>query len=237
MKNEEKLSYIIQKLDLSTKDIAKKLGVTSALISSIKSIHTNKLRDIHLYAFSMAYNIPMEIFKDKNINTKEQIDKILDTKVQKNNKIFENNKELMDKLIGEWYMYSYPSSPQFAEVWETVTKFYPDGTVIDEHNNKGFLHIGKNQSVIFKESNGTKNITTLTFDNARVHYNIFIFSRVSKSNSVNKEMFNFGICSKEKIPIDDVKEILGDIKEVQLQMNYAMLERVGKYTTVGGKKQ
>ena len=236
MKNEEKLTYIIQKLNLSTKEIAKKLGVSSALISSIKSIYTNKLRDIHLYAFAMAYDVPIEIFKDKNIETIEQIDELIEQERLKNREIVSTDEEMMDKLVGEWYMYSYPSNPQFAEVWETMTIFYPDGAVIDEHNNEGFLHIGQNQSVILKESNGSKNITTITFDNARVHYNIFIFSRISKSNSINKEMFNFGVCSREKIPLKEVKEILGEIDEVQLQMNYAMLDRVGEYTTVGRKK-
>ena len=233
MKNEEKLTYIIRKLNLSTKEIAKKLGVTSSLISSIKSVHTNKLRDIHLYAFAMAYNIPMEIFKNREIDTKEQIDILLLQKESKKREIFQNNSELMENLVGEWYMYSYPSSPQLAEVWETLTTFYPNKEVIDQHNNKGFLYIGKNQSVIFKESNGTKNITTITFDNPRVYYNIFIFSRVSKSNSVNKEMFNFGICSRNRLDISVAKEILGDINEVQLQMNYAMLDRVGKHIKIG----
>ena len=237
MEKEEKLKHIIKKLELTTKEIAKKLEVTSSLISQLKSDYksSTSLRNIHIYAFCFAYNIPIAIFEDDSVDTPQKIDELIEKKRLKDKTIFYNDTEMMAKLVGKWYMYSYPSNPQFAEVWEIETLFYENRTVIDEHNNSGYLHIGQNQSVIIKESNGSKNITTITFDNARVHYNIFIFSRVSKSNSVNKEMFNFGICSRDKIPLSEVKGILGEINEVQLQMNYALLDRVGKYTTVGRK--
>ena len=238
MEKEEKLKHIIKKLKLTTKEIAKKLEVTSSLISQLKSEYktSTPLRNIHIYAFCLAYDVPVEIFKDESIDTHEKIDRRLEQEQLQQHDMFGTDSRMMEKLVGEWYMYSYPSNPQLAEVWEIQTTFHPNGTVIDEHNNSGYLHIGKNQSIIYKESNGTKNINTITFDNARVHYNIFIFSRVSKSNSINKEIFNFGICSRDKIPLDEVKIILGEINEVQLQMNYAMLDRVGKYTTIGRKK-
>lgn len=235
MQKEEKLKHIIEILKLRTKDIAKKLGVTSSLITQLKSDlkGSTPLRNMHIYAICFAYDIPIEIFEDRNVNTKEKIAQLLHQQKLESKKIFHQDSELMEKLVGSWYMYSYPSSPQLTEVWETKTTFYENGTVEDEHNNSGSLYIGKNQSVILKESNGSKNITTITFDNSRVHYNVFIFSRVSKSNSVNKEMFNFGICSRKKLDIKLVKETLGDINEVQLHMNYAMLDRVGKCITIG----
>ena len=234
MTNKEKLKHIIKKLELTTKDIAKKLQVTSSLISQLKIDYkaNTPLRNLHIYAFCFAYDVPIEIF-DETIDTVEQIDELLSQQELESETIFHKDSELMDRLVGEWYMYSYPSSPQLAEFHETRTSFYADGTVVDEHNNRGSLYIGKNQSIILKESNGSKNITSITFDNLRVHYNIFIFSRVSKSNSINKEMFNFGVCSRKKIDIALAKEILGEINEVQLQMNYAMLDRIGKHITIG----
>ena len=125
--------------------------------------------------------------------------------------------------------YSYPSNHKLAEVWETETTFYDDYIVEDEHANRGMLHIGTNQSVILKESGGSRNITSITFDNARVFYNIFLFSRVSKSNSLNKKLFNFGISSRKKIDKELIKEILGDVNGVQLQMQYDILERITVY--------
>jgi len=238
MTKEEKLKYIIKKLGLVTKDIAKKLEVTSSLISQLKSEYktSTPLRNIHIYAFCFAYDVPVEIFENSSVDTAQKVDELLEQGLIEKSHIFGKDDNMMAKLVGDWYMYSYPSNPQLAKVWETKTTFYENSTIIDQHNNSGFLHIGTNQSVILKKSNGTQNITTITFDNARVHYNIFIFSRVSKSNSVNKEMFNFGVCSRTKIPIDEVVIILGEINEVQLQMNYAMLDRVGKRIKIGREK-
>ncbi len=233
--NEDKLAYVIKKLSLVTKEIAKKLGVTSSLISQIKNHYedSNRLRNIHLYAICFAYNIPIEIFENKDIDTSLKIDKLLN-KHHKKISIFHNNLEIIEKLKGTWYMYSYPSNLMLTDIWETKTTFYEDYRVIDEHNNQGTLYIGKNQSIILKESAGSKNITSITFDNARVFYNAFIFSRVSKSNGANRELFNFGISSRKKLDKNLVKEILGDMKEVQLQVNYSILERIAMIMEIEG---
>jgi len=229
--NEVKLAYVIKTLGLVTKDIAKELGVTSSLISQIKNHYedSNRLRNIHLYAICFAYDIPIEIFKDKGVDSAEKIDFLLSQKSQSAT-TFSTNQEVMDKLTGEWYMYSYPSNSNLTDVWETKTVFYDDYSVIDEHDNKGTLHVGQNQSIILKESTGSKNITSITFDNSRVFYNVFLFSRVSKSNNMNKELFNFGICSRKKLDKNEVKKILGAVNEVQLQVNYEMLERISSIT-------
>ena len=229
-KNEGKLAYVIEKLELVTKDIAKKLGVTSALIARIKNHvdqETTKLRNMHLYAICFAYNIPIEIFEDKSINTEEKINLYLNREKKKSAKPFSPNQEILSKLEGIWYMYSYTSNPMLGEIWETKTTFYDNYVVEDEHKNRGVLHIGKNQSVILKESNGSKNITTITFDNSRVFYGAFLFSRISKSNSINKEMFNFGLCSRNRLDLELVKEVLGEKNGVQLQISYNILERIG----------
>ena len=229
-KNEGKLAYIIEKRKLVTKDIAKKLGVTSALIARIKNYEdkeTTKLRNMHLYAICFAYNIPIEIFENRSINTEEKINLLLNKEKKKELKVFTHNQEIFSKLKGVWYMYSYTSNPMLGEIWETETTFYDNYTVEDEHKNRGTLHIGKNQSVILKESNGSKNITTITFDNSRVFYGAFLFSRISKSNSINKEIFNFGLCSRTRLDKALVKEVLGEKDKVQLQIDYDILERIG----------
>ena len=225
--NEVKLAYVLKALNIATKEVAKKLGVSSSLISQIKNHYeeSNRLRNIHIYAICFAYKIPIEIFEDKKIDTKEKIDSLL-SQQNKELSIFNQNRDVLDKLVGKWYMYSYPSNSKLADIWETKTTFYEDFTVEDEHNNRGRLNIGQNQSIILKESAGSKNITSITFDNARIFYNVFLFSRVSKSNSINKELFNFGICSRKKLDKKEVKRILGEVTEVQLQINYDILERI-----------
>jgi len=225
--NKLKLAYIKKKLNIATKDMAKKLEVSSAFISKLKSPYetTTRLRSLHIYAICSAYNIPLNIFENKDIDTADKIDELLNQQ-HKENTIFHHNKEVLDILVGVWYMYSYPSNPRLADVWETKTTFHDDYRVVDEHENEGTLNIGHNQCVVLKESAGSKNITSITFDNSRIFYNVFIFSRVSKSNSMNKELFNFGICSRKKLDKSLVKEILGDVNRVQLQMSYDVLERV-----------
>ena len=230
--NEEKLNYVLKKLNLQTKEIAQKLEISPALISQIQNHYNGKLRKIHLYAICNAYDIPIEIFESEKINQEEMIDNLLEK--SKDTVMFYNNHTLLDKLIGRWYVYSYPSNPKLSEVWCTETTIYENFQVEDAHQNKGKLYIGEKQSIILKESNNSKNITSITFDNNRITYETFPFSRVSKSNSLNKELFNFGFFSKRKLNIAEAKEVLGSLDEVQLQMNYGLLERINSCIQMEG---
>lgn len=231
---EEKLHYVLKKLGLSTQDIARKLEITPALISQIQNHYNDKLKKIHLYAIAHAYNIPIEIFENSSIKTTQQIDTILYHHTKLNSLFENNNLKLMEKLVGKWYLYSYPSKPQGTDVWATETTIYESYMVEDAHKNEGKLYIGKNQSIILKESNNSQNITSITFDNNRVTYGLFPFSRVSKSNNFNKELFNFGFFSREKLDDEKAKYILGDLNKVQLQMDYGMIERISSSMNVEG---
>lgn len=222
---EEKLHYVLKFLKISTKEIAQKLEISTGLVSQIQNYSNGKLRKYHLYAICYAFNIPIEIFNNKNINTEEMIHNLLET-VKNENSMFQKNYEVLKRITGEWYLYSYPSQRNFSEVWETETTINEDLSVEDKHRNRGKLYIGKHQSIILKESRNSKNITSITFDNNRVTYEKFPFSRVSKSNSLNKELFNFGFFSRDKVDLDEAKEVLGKIEKVQLQMDYEMLERI-----------
>ena len=229
---EEKLKYVIKSLNLSTKEIAKKLEISQGMVSQILNFHNNKLRNIHIHALCHAYHIPIEIFENKKINNQEAIDTILQEQQEKS--IFQKDYELLEKLLGRWYLYSYPSNPNLSDIWETETYFYKDFIVEDLHRNRGKLFIGKNQSVILKESHNSHNITSITFDNDKVTYENFAFSRISKSNSLNQELFNFGFFSRKQIAKERAKEILGDIKKVQLQMDHEMLRRISSCIDVQG---
>jgi len=221
--NEEKLNYILKRLNLSTKEVAQKLEISTALVSQIQNSFNGKLRKIHLYAISKVYSVPMDIFEDESINSKETIDYMLK---QASFNIFTQDYKLLEKLVGVWYLYSYPSNPNLSDIWTTQTHIYNDFTVLDMHNNRGKVYIGKRQSFIIKESNNSKNLTVTVFDNDRVTYGNFPFSRVAKSNSFNKEILSFGFFSREKLPKDRAKEILGEVKKVQLQMDYNMIDRI-----------
>lgn len=229
---EEKLSYIIKVLNLKTNDIAEKLEISAGLVSQIQNHYNNKLKKIHLYALSHAYNIPMEIFENNKINTTSMIDSLL--KKASVQSIFINDHNMLKKLLGKWYLYSYPSNPNLSEVWSTETHIYDNFQVVDVHKNKGILHIGQNQSLIIKESHNSKNLTTTIFDNARVTYGNFPFSRIAKSNSFNREILSFGFFSKRKIEQEEAQEILGEITKVQLQIDYDLIERINSSIKMKG---
>jgi len=233
----DRLKYITTLLNLKTKDIAKKLDVSDTLISHIYRDSSAKLRYLHLYAFSSAYDIPMEAFeykKEEEFVTKDEIRDIVQIHREIKNDKFTKDTKIIKKLMGEWYMYSYPSNPKQIkeELWETKTLFYVDGTVEDEHENRGYLLSNRNQTIILKESSFSKNITSITFDNSQIGYNIFLFSRVSKSNGVNRELFNFGIASKNRMELDDVKYILGDRAKVQIKVDSELKERMTSFQEI-----
>jgi len=238
----DRLKYITTLLHLNTNDIAQKLDVSASFISHLYRDSSAKLRNLHLYAFSSAYNIPMEVFeykKDEEFVTQDEIRDI----VYRNREIVHRNREkdkikkdikIINKLIGEWYMYSYPSNPKQIkeELWETKTLFYADGTVKDEHHNMGYLLSNQNQTIILKESSFSKNITSVTFDNSQIEHNVFLFSRVSKSNGVNRELFNFGVASKNRMNLEDVKYILGDKAQVQMKIDVYLKERMSPFQEI-----
>lgn len=229
---EEKLAYILKSLNLKTKDIADKLEISSGLVSQIQNHYNNKLRKVHLYALSSAYNIPMEIFENTQIDTPEKINSLMQKFSLK--EIFTEDQTILAKLLGKWYLYSYTSNPNELDVWSTETYIYENFSVLDVHKNAGQLHIGQNQSLIIKESHNSKNITTTVFDNARITYGNFPFSRIAKSNALNREIFNFGFFSREEMSKERAKEILGNIDRVQLQMDHAVIDRIASSINIKG---
>ena len=229
--NEEKLNYIVKTLNLTTQEISKKLEISPSLVSQIQNCYNGKLKRIHLYALSKAYNIPMEIFEDEAIDSKETIDFMLK---QASFSIFKKDYSVLQKLMGRWYLYSYPSSPNLSEVWSTETIIYDDFTVLDAHRNKGKVYIGQKQSLLIKESHNSKNITTTMFDNDRITYGNFPFSRIAKSNNFNKEILSFGFFSRNKLEKSEARKILGELKSVQLQIDYSLIERVSNSIKMEG---
>jgi len=219
---EEKLQYVLKVLKLSTKEVAEKLEISSALVSQIQNYHHGKLRTIHLYALSKAYNIPMEIFKSE-IESMEEIDKLLE---EKEHNVFHLEKKLLRKLLGTWFVYSYPSNPNLSDIWATETTILDNYSVMDMHKNRGKLYLGEKQSMIVKESHNSKNLTTTLFDNDRITYGSFPFSRIAKSNNFNREILSFGFFSRKKLEVEEAKYILGKIEKVQLQMDYDIIDRI-----------
>ena len=230
--DEEKLSFIIDYLKIDVKEIAEVFGTKSNYISKLREQMHNTLKPMHLHAFSHAFNVPYRIFEDKSINSSKKIKVILEQqKESQKEAIFKSNYPLMEVIEGDWYAYFYPSN-RFANLHSIKTTIHIDGTVTDANSNWGKLLIGKNQSMIVKETRNSKNLVTIIFDNHQVAYNLFHFSLVSKRNHVNREMLNFGFFSRKEIEPDIAKEILGEKKHLQLKMQCDFIERISEYVEV-----
>ena len=227
-KDHEKLDFIIKELQLEVNDIASKFGVRNSTVSGWRKDYNQKeIKPMYLYALESAFNIPYKIFDDPTIDSEEKIRNLL-YKQEKKTTVFKEDQNLLDALTGTWYAYLYPSN-LFSDVYHIKTTIYPDGTIIDENNNRGVLYLGQNQSMIIKEADNSKNLISLTFDNIQVRYEMFHFSLVSKQNMINREMFNYGFFSKKKISNEIAKQILGEKQFLQIKIQYDLVERIAEY--------
>jgi len=233
--NEEKLQFLIKNyLKLSQKKLANEFEVSEAEMSKIVNNQENKLKNVHLLGFCYLYDIPYEVFKNKELNTEDKVTTFLDRyKSNKQKEIFREDKKLLEHLIGDWYAYFYPSN-SFAKIYSIKTTIKEDGSVIDENGNFGKVYFGTLQSMIIKEAENSKNLISITFDNMQVRYGMFPFTLVSKRNHVNRKMCNFGFFADRKLDLDIVKKILGSVNEVQLKMNCDFGERISEYLDFEG---
>jgi hypothetical protein len=144
--------------------------------------------------------------------------------------IFKKNKKLFDKLKGVWYAYLYASNPKSAEktegIWIVETTIYDDYSVVDYWENRGYLKIGKHESLIIKESYDNDDLTVIRFPNRQVPSQNFRFVIVSNQNNTAHEMVNFGFYSRKKYTPQEAKRILGDKSKSQLKLDLDFNDRI-----------
>jgi hypothetical protein len=140
-----------------------------------------------------------------------------------NDSIFQKNEKLFNKLRGIWYAYLYPSNPKSATetegIWIVETTIFDDYSVVDYWGNRGYLRIGKHESLIIKESYDNDDLTVIRFPNRQVPSQHFRFTIVSNQNNTTHEMVNFGFYSRKRYTPKEAKEILGEMSRVQLKLN------------------
>ena len=184
--------------------------------------------------------IPKEIFHKKFLNKgelnsfiEEHKEKLLkeSTSIETSsysNQVFPRNEKLFNRLKGVWYGYVYPSNPASAKqgIWEVETTIRDDYSVVDYWGNAGYLKIGKNESLIIKESYDHDDLTIIRFSNRQVPSEIFRFVIVSNQNHTLHEMVNFGFFSRKKYDLDEAKEILGNIENKQLKLDIEFNEKL-----------
>jgi len=149
--------------------------------------------------------------------------------------VFPNNEKLFQKLQGVWYGYIYPSNPASAEhgVWEVKTIISEDYSVVDEPwGNRGYIKLGKHESLIIKESYDNDDLTIIRFSNRQVPSSHFRFVIISNQNNTLHEMVNFGFFSRQQYSPDEAKEILGDIDSKQLKLDLGFNDRLNERAVV-----
>jgi len=240
----EKLVYIIDthieggKKTLATKTFGyDKENVVSNFCSKTVKSH---LKKIHKESIERHHHIPMIIWdKDFPFNT-ELIDQEIkeyqaslnqgSLTLETKDTIFQKNPKLFEKLKGVWYAYIYPSNPASAVetegIWIVPTEIYDDYTVVDHWNNKGYLKLGKQESLIIKESYENNDLTVIRFQNRQVPFEHFRFTIVSNQNYTTHEMVNFGFYSRKKYTPKEAKRILGDMNKVQMKLDFGFEERI-----------
>ena len=229
--NEKKLGFIMDYLNIDSKDVADIFGVKPAYISKLLGYTYGVLKPMHLYAFAGAFNVPFKVFAKEVKNSTQIIEILEEDKQEKQKVLFKKNRQLLENIQGDWYAYFYPSN-RFSEIYRIKTTINLDGTVVDANGNSGKLLIGTNQSIIVKESQNSKNFVSITFDNHQVAYKMFHFSLVSKRNHNNLEMFNYGFFSRYEIEPEMLKDILGEKPKVQLKMECDFAERISEYVEI-----
>lgn len=238
----KKFDYILDEY-LSAVEVQKFFGYDSPNMMYKLRHGDSPLTAPHIKLLEYMCHIPSEVF-EKNVrfnkdstlevdniiknNYEKQIkeDKEVDTKFP-----FYENKNLLKRLTGTWYAYSFGTSPddgiETSGVYTIETTIHDDQTVTDMNGNRGRLFLGHNQSTIIKESKNSRDLITMVFNNTEVSYGRFHFSIQSQRNVVRRRMCNFGFFSKKKLNEKEYMNILGDkIEKMQLQIDSEFVERV-----------
>jgi hypothetical protein len=238
MNDKEKLRFIIQDvLKIQQKEITQKLEIQKNVISEIMSPKSKRnLKKYHIYAVALAYDIPIEIFEDSNIDSKSKIIFILaqSKKLLASEKINFNSRIKFQNLIGNWYLYTHSNTIDLEQemrskhslVKEEMLYIDINFNIEDKDRNSGVLQIFDNQSIITLKNTETKDIVLYTFDNNRLSCDTFFFNKIAKLEHSNREVLSFGFFSKKRLESQQVNQILGDIKDTQIRANCRMLDKI-----------
>jgi hypothetical protein len=210
---------------------------SNTMISNLRnSNHSSTINKLHMDGLEKYFDIPVEIWSDVNIS-EEALDELITTYREKKssneqNSVFKKNQKLFDKLKGVWYAYLYASNPESAKdtegIWIVETTIYDDYSVVDFWGNRGYLKLGKRESLIIKESYDNDDLTVIRFPNRQVPSSHFRFVILSNQNNTEYEMVNFGFYSRIKYSPKDAKEILGDKNNLQLKLDLYFNDRINK---------
>jgi len=236
----ELLDKIIDRYIKTANKITIAFGFKSnTMISNLRnSNHPSTINQLHMDGLEKYFDIPTEVWRNVNISDLEIEELILNYRKNqdKTDHIFIKNKRLFNKLKGVWYAYIYASNPNSAKetegIWIVETTIHNDCSVVDYWGNRGYLKLGKNESLIIKESYDNDDLTIIRFPNRQIPSQHFRFVIISNQNNTEHEMVNFGFYSRIKYSPKEAKEILGDIKNMQLKLDINFNNRINEQSIV-----
>jgi hypothetical protein len=241
----EKLHFVITELHIPNINIIQKTQLQSNVVSEIINPEnlSRNLKNYHLFAIALAYNIPIEIFDD-DITTSSEIRELL--RRTKNLNRVENKREFnlqLQHLVGEWFAYFYcdnvkarskifnemMSDKEVSFIKKEKISINSSLQVKSDEKKQGSIKIGTNQSIIILEDKNSNDMMLYSFDNDRVCYNRFFVSKISKTKHSKNEILNFGFFSKKELHEKEIQSILGNFEEIQLRVQCTLLDRIGSY--------
>jgi len=193
-------------------------------VNSIDFIFTNNYNFV-ITKFLRANNPVFNLYQDKyTIEGCQAIYRKIfnrsidyDTFIKNQHKLCSPNNPILQKVIGEWYIYAYGSD----KLDEDRLVIFQDGIVDyyykDRKTDSGTIINKKYQSIILLDDIVNKRLFTITFDHE--DYKItkaFTIKIVGKKYKSNADILTIGLMSREAIQIDKVCDILGDIDDIRI---------------------
>ncbi len=228
MTNEEKLDFVLDYLKISASEVAEKFETSKSVVSQWRSTNYKKFKKMHQYALKDAFGIPLEVFED-SITKKEEIVSLLNkTMYQDNSNI---DYEILEKLIGDRYCYSYNSSDLLKI---DFLRFLDDLTVLCyEDDNLQFygkvIFLDKAQTIISLSSKEYPYNIFIIFDTEYIVNDIFYATLMFKSDYIKQDVVEFIIISKKKLPLNDIKKLLQNPQSKRLKANKEFIENIQYY--------
>jgi len=234
MTHQEKLEIVLRYLPYTNIEIAKKFGINTSNLNHWKN--TEKLKQYQYYALQGAFNIPIEIFENDNIDSKEKIKQVLENNQNMNNNSRQlNNKKfdtrVLNLLQGKWYLYNYYSLSD--KVFEDILTI--KGTQVTHINENGeidylgeILDINSFYTIIvLKKSNSS---ISIIINNRDLEKEMYYLTMIAKSSYYQDDFTQYALFSKTRIDIDNAKIVLGERNNLQLYINRSFLNRIVKFS-------
>ncbi len=132
----QKLSTIMNILNLQPKDIAQKFGIRVGDIYHLRSEKSKRLKPLHVYALMAAYQLPAKLFSDE-VQSQQEMEKIIKErdryKTQHKSQESTQWSKNIEKIAGEWFVYENTYNKSDFTVRECKMTITLNGTACFYH--------------------------------------------------------------------------------------------------------